>query len=114
MLGELYAASYPRKDRKKLGNYDTPLYIARRILDNIPLEYLRPEERVVADFTCGWGSFLIASQERLSKLSDSDEVPLQRCIYGNDHDKFFTQLARLGLMYTTTKDDWHVDNYVYE
>src|SRR5260370_2547106 len=110
MLLDLYLATYTPKNRKELENYDTPLYLARRILNNIPLEYLRPQERVVADFTCGWGSFLIASQERLSKMSDSDEVPLQQCIYGNDHNKFFAQLARFGLIYTTAKDDWHVDN----
>ena len=110
MLFDLYMTEYTPKDHIKSENYDIPLFLARRILDNIPLEYLRPQERIVADFACGRGSFLIASQERLSALSDSDEVSLQQCIYGNDHDTFFVQLARFGLMYTTTKDDWRVDH----
>jgi type I restriction-modification system DNA methylase subunit len=110
MLPDVYLASYTPQERKKLEDYGTPLYLARRILDNIPLEYLRPQERVVADFSCGWGSFLIAGQERLSKMSDSDKIPLQQSIYGNDQDKFLAQLARFGLLYTTAKDDWRVDN----
>lgn len=110
MLDDFHKTSYRDKKQKKLEIHNVPLYLSHRILDNIPLEFLRPHERVIVDFTCGWGSFLIASQERLSKLSDSDEVPLQSCIYGNDYNKFFTQLARLGLIYTTAKDDWHIDN----
>jgi hypothetical protein len=110
MLSDLYIAKIAPNGYKMIDNYDIPLSLAHRILDNIPLEYLRPQERVVADFTCGWGSFLIACQERLSRLSDSDEVSLQQCIYGNDRDKFFVQLARFGLMYVTAKDDWRIDN----
>jgi len=110
MLGDLYTASYDRESRRQSGNYETPLHLARRILDNIPVEYLPPRERVIADVTCGWGSFLIAGYERLSRLDDSDEIPLQRSLYGNDNDYFFTQLAHLGLIYTTSRDDWRIDN----
>lgn len=110
MLGDLYAVAYEPKVRKRLGNYDTPLYLTRRILEAIPVEYLSPQERVIADLTCGWGSFLIAGYERLSNLSDSSEIPLQHSLHGNDYDKFFTQLAKLGLIHTTSKDDWHIES----
>jgi N-6 DNA methylase len=110
MLGDLYAVAYEPDIRKKLGNYDTPLYLTRRILDTIPIEYLPPDERTITDYTCGWGSFLLAGQERLSKLSDAREMRIQQCIYGNDYDTFFTQLAKIGLMHTTGRDDWHLDN----
>ena len=108
MLGDLYAAAYTPEARKALGNYNTPLYIARRIWEMIPVEYLRPQERVAADMTCGLGSFLIAGYERFSQLSDVKEMSLQKCLYGNDYDPFFAQLAQLGLLYTTSRDDWNI------
>lgn len=110
MLGDLYAAAYDQKVRKNLGNYDTPLYLARRIWDTIPVEYLPPDERVFADITCGWGSFLITGYERLASLSDINETSLQRCLIGNDENTLFTQLAKLGLLHTTHRDDWQIDN----
>lgn len=110
MLGDLYAAAYEKEDRRQLGNYDTPLYLARRILETIPIEQLPPHGRVIADVTCGWGSFLIAGYERIAALSESKEIPLQQYLHGNDVDPFFVQLARLGLMRATLRDDWNVDN----
>jgi len=110
MLGDLYAVAYEKEERKQLGNYDTPLYLARRILEAIPIEQLPPDERVIADVTCGWGSFLIAGYERIVNLSESKRIPLQQYLHGNDVDPFFVQLARLGLMRATVRDDWNVDN----
>lgn len=110
MLGDLYAVAYEATVRKKLGNYDTPLYLARRIWETIPIEYLPPNERVCADITCGWGSFLIAGYERLAGLGDINETPLQRCLVGNDENTLFVQLAKLGLLRITARDDWQVDN----
>lgn len=110
MLGNLYAVAYEPKVRKHLGNYDTPLYITRHILNAIPIEYLPPHERIIADVTCGWGSFLIAGNERLSDLSDAKEISIQQSLYGNDYDVFFTQLAKLGLLHTTHKDDWAISH----
>ncbi len=71
MLSEIYTRAYSKQQRKKLGRFDTPLYLTRRILENIPVEYLPPDQRYTADMTCGWGSFLIAGHERLSNLSDT-------------------------------------------
>lgn len=110
MLGDLYAAAYEKEERKQLGNYDTPLYLTRRILETIPIEQLPPHERVIADVTCGWGSFLIAGYERIANLSESKGISLQQYLHGNDVDPFFVQLARLGLMRATSRDDWNVDN----
>lgn len=109
MLTSIYAAAFSKEQRKKLGRYDTPLYLTRRIWENIPVEYLPPQQRHVVDMTCGWGSFLIAGHERLSLLSDAPSS-LREFLHGNDIDPFTSQLAGLGLLLSTSEDSWHVDH----
>ncbi|MDM8532368.1 N-6 DNA methylase [Anaerolineales bacterium HSG25] len=108
MLTEIYKQAYDNKTRKELGRFDTPLYLTRRIWDNIPVEFLRPENRVTVDMTCGWGSFLIAGYERLSRLSDMQGMKLSDYLYGNDLDPFTAELAKLGLLLSTHTDSWQV------
>jgi len=111
MLKGLYTEAYPdRKTRKDLGRYDTPLFLTRRIWDTIPVEFLPPKNRIIADITCGWGSFLIAGYERLSRISDIRNGSLREYIHGNDTDPFTARLAALGLLISTLDDSWHVDN----
>jgi N-6 DNA Methylase len=108
MLRELYRTAYTKKERKESGSYDTPLYLTRRIWKNIPVEYLSPESRVVADMTCGWGSFLVAGYERLSSLKDMESIILREQLYGNDSADFTAQLAGLGLLLSTSEDSWNI------
>lgn len=111
MLSALYRQAYPDpKQRRELGRYDTPMYLTRRIWDAIPVEFLRPEDRVVADMTCGWGSFLVAAHERLSRTLDMENQKLHNFIYGNDQDEFTAQLAGLALLTSTRQDSWHIDH----
>ncbi len=109
MLSDLYTKAYSKELRRKLGRFDTPLYLTRRILENIPVEYLPPDQRVIADMTGGWGSFLIAGYERLSALNDR-EGSLREQIRGNDIDPFTAQLEGLGLLLSTLEDSWYVDH----
>lgn len=109
MLTEIFSKAYGQEVRKKLGRFDTPLYLTRRIWENIPVEYLPPEKRVIADMTCGWGSFLIAGHERLSNLSDTPQS-LREYLRGNDIDPFTAQLAGLGLLLSTSEDSWYIDD----
>ncbi len=109
MLSEIYIRAYSKEQRKKLGRFDTPLYLTRRIWQNIPVEYLPPQKRYIADMTCGWGSFLIAGHERLSNLSDTS-IYLREFLRGNDIDPFTAKLAGLGLLLSTSEDSWHVDH----
>lgn len=109
MLASIYRAAFSKEQRKKLGRYDTPLYLTRRIWDNIPVEYLPPQQRHVVDMTCGWGSFLIAGHERLAQLSDTPSS-LRSFLHGNDIDPSTAQLAGLGLLLSTSEDSWHVDH----
>ena len=111
MLTKLYREAYPDKeDRKRLGRYDTPLHLTRRIWSNIPVEFLPPEKRVVADMTCGWGSFLIAGFERMSRMIDMKGKSLRNFITGNDKDNFTARLAGLGLLISTSEDSWDIDS----
>jgi hypothetical protein len=109
MLSRIYTAAYSKERRKILGRYDTPLYLTRRIWENIPVEYLPPEQRVVADMTCGWGSFLIAGHERLTNICDA--LPTIRdYLRGNDIDTFTSLLAGLALLLSTSEDSWYIDH----
>lgn len=111
MLTTLYREAYPDKeDRKELGRYDTPLHLTRRIWNNIPVEFLPPEKRVVADMTCGWGSFLIAGYERISRVIDMKGKSLRELITGNDKDNFTARLAGLGLLISTSEDSWDIES----
>ncbi len=110
MLSQLYRTAYDHKQRKRLGRFDTPLYLTRRIWDTIPVEFLPPEQRITVDMTCGWGSFLIAGYDRLSQISDMRSYPLRDYLYGNDSDRFAARLAGLGLLLSTSADHWFVDN----
>lgn len=109
MLSYLWTKAYSKEERKKSGRYDTPLYLTRRIWENIPVEYLPPDQRIIADMTCGWGSFLISGYERLSNLSDIQTSLLRQQLRGNDNNHFTAKLAGLGLLLSTSEDSWHID-----
>lgn len=115
MLSDLYVAAYGSEERKASGRFDTPLYLTRRIWDTLPIEFLPPDQRVVADMTCGWGSFLIAGHDRLAHLADMrddslGESGLQSYVHGNDRNYFTARLAGLGLLVSTSRDSWHIDD----
>lgn len=110
MLRDLYMKAYSKEEQKESGSYDTPLYLTRRIWDTIPVEYLQPEQRIVVDMTCGWGSFLIAGHERLANLSDMQDQSLRNYLHGSDEKYFTARLAGLGLLLSTSEDSWHIDH----
>lgn len=110
MLRGLYLEAYSKEDRRKSGSFDTPLYLTRYIWKQIPVEYLPPEQRVAVDITCGWGSFLIAGYERLSRLSDMKNLSLRDYLRGNDIYHLTARLAGLGLLLSTSEDRWNIDD----
>lgn len=109
LIPELQLSAYTNEQRKQYGLYDTPLYLTRRIWDAIPVEFLPPKERHVADMTCGWGSFLISSHERLCRLTDSPDV-LYPYLHGNDIYGPTHLWAGLGLLLSTFQDSWQIGN----
>lgn len=111
-LEELYIAAYPSKEKRRWeGRYNTPLFLTQRIMANIPIETIRPTERVVVDMTCGVGNFLQAAYGRLSQMTDMQPYKehLRDHIFGNDLDALTAQLASMSLLLTSFTDHWDVE-----
>jgi len=91
-----------------LQRHYTPVAIAERMLELLPLERLRPEERVIFDPAAGSGSLLLAATSRLAGMSDIPEDINQRKIYleqhvaGNDLDQYADLVTQL--RYTLAKE----------
>ena len=84
-----------------LKRHYTPIKVAEKILELLPLERIRPEDRFIFDPAAGSGSLLLAATLRLSQMSDIDDDKTSRKEYlsnhviGNDFDrdaKLITQL----------------------
>lgn len=83
-----------------LNRHYTPVKIAEKMLEALPLERLRPEERYIFDPASGSGSLLLAATSRLASMSD---IPtgtdrnsyLSSHVAGNDLDQYATLIARL-------------------
>lgn len=84
-----------------LQRHYTPVAIAERMLELLPLERLRPEERVIFDPAAGSGSLLLAATSRLAGMSDIPEdinqrnVYLERHVAGNDLDQYAHLVTQL-------------------
>lgn len=84
-----------------LQRHYTPVAIAERMLELLPLERLRPEERVIFDPAAGSGSLLLAATSRLAGMSDIPEDIEKRGIYlsqhvaGNDLDQYADLVTQL-------------------
>ncbi|OYD87969.1 hypothetical protein CDG77_26375 [Nostoc sp. 'Peltigera membranacea cyanobiont' 213] len=84
-----------------LQRHYTPVAIAERMLELLPLERLRPEERVIFDPAAGSGSLLLAATSRLAGMSDIPEDVKERRLYlaqhvaGNDLDQYADLVTQL-------------------
>lgn len=111
MLRAIYQKTFSRETARHLGRFDTPLWLTRQIMEHIPVESLPPNQRQLADMTCGWGSFLVASYERLKALPDVHKPrQLVRQIHGNEGDKLTAELARLALLLVSGHNTWEVNH----
>jgi hypothetical protein len=76
-----------------LNRHYTPIKVAEKMLELLPLERIRPEERVIFDPAAGSGSLLLAATSRLAQMSDipNDEQSrrdyLANHVIGNDLDR---------------------------
>lgn len=118
MLAHFYENALVRQDtRRKLGIYYTPRLLAQRILRRLPVEDLRPEDRIVLDGTCGSGNLLIAAYDRLSELIPAQASPderhdfLRQRLWGIDADPFACEVARLSLLVRDlpNHDGWRIE-----
>jgi N-6 DNA Methylase len=88
-------------DLVDLQQYYTPMALTERILAHLPLERIRPKDRVIFDPTAGSGSFLLAATQRLAAMTDLPDGLAERSSYlakhvvGNDRDPHVKDIAWL-------------------
>jgi type I restriction-modification system DNA methylase subunit len=119
ILGHVYEDYLPKKERKELGEYYTPLEVVQFMLDSI--DY-RPHEDIgrkqVLDPACGSGTFLIEVTERLIQHflrkfnktnvhqlgADEARTILEQVednVYGIDINPFATHITQINLLFHT-------------
>jgi SAM-dependent methyltransferase len=90
--------------RRRLGIHYTPLEVAEKMLRNLPVEDIAPEERQVLDPACGSGTLLVAAHDRLRELhpsywdSSQRHQDLRSRLHGRDRDPLAVELTRLALV----------------
>lgn len=83
-----------------LQQYYTPIALAQQMLEHLPLERIRPGERVIYDPAAGSGSLLLAASYRLVQMADvaihdSPGQLVAKNVLGNDLDPNAQSLTRL-------------------
>lgn len=119
ILGHVYEDYLPKEERKKLGEYYTPLEVVRYILDAVG--YTLGEEiegKKILDPSCGSGTFLVEALRRviqrfLAKFHKSSAHKLEpeeasmilesmrANIYGLDLNIFACHIAEMNLFFQT-------------
>ncbi len=117
MVGKFYASAFVTKElRNQWGIHYTPSILAKTLLRRMPIEELAPNNRILADPTCGSGSLLVAGYERLANATylsipqDERHQRLVGSIFGNDKDEFAAKIARMTLMlfHPPHQNNWKV------
>ncbi|MFV9645523.1 MAG: N-6 DNA methylase, partial [Desulfobacterales bacterium] len=117
MVGKFYASAFVTKElRDQWGIHYTKSLLAKTLLRRMPIEELPPDNRILADPTCGSGSLLMAGYERLANAAylsipqDERHQRLVSTIFGNDKDEFAVKIARMTLMlfHPPHKNNWKV------
>lgn len=105
MVGMFYASAFVTQElRDQWGIHYTPSILAKTLLRRMPIEELPPDNRILADPTCGSGSLLVAGYERLANATylsipqDERHQRLVGSIFGNDKDEFAAKIAKMTLM----------------
>lgn len=86
--------------RREWKLYPTPPDIAWEMVDTIPMEAVPEEKRLVWDGTCGTGTLMVVSMERLRQISDryvKEPEQLTLSLMGNDREPLLADLSRIAL-----------------
>ncbi len=107
-VGRLYEEAIKKLPRElgsddwgDLNRHYTPVKLAEKMLEALPLERLRPEERFIFDPASGSGSLLLAATSRLAGMTDipmgkdSRQEYLRSHVLGNDLDRYASLVAQL-------------------
>lgn len=105
-------------DRKQLGIHYTPPGLAMRLLKDLPVELIAPDDRHVLDPACGSGTLLVAAHDRLRELQpqhwsdDTRHADLAVHLHGYDIDPFASEIARLTLLLHAQPagNGWQIDD----
>jgi len=117
MVGKFYASAFVTKElRDQWGIHYTKSLLAKTLLKRMPIEELSPNNRILADPTCGSGSLLAAGYERLANAAylsipqDERHQRLVGSVFGNDKDALAADIARMTLMlfHPPHKNNWKV------
>lgn len=118
-LSEVYeSALVADEERASLGIHYTPPGLARRLLAELPVEVVPPEQRHVLDPACGSGTLLVAAHDRLRALQPTGWAEEQRHedlrvhLRGFDVDPLAAEIARLALLLNAMPagNGWLVEN----
>ncbi|MEM9808396.1 MAG: N-6 DNA methylase [Cyanobacteria bacterium P01_D01_bin.56] len=106
-VGRLYEEAIKKLPRElgsddlgDLNRHYTPVKLAERMLEALPLERLRPEERFIFDPAAGSGSLLLAATSRLAGMRDiptgeERKEYLRSHVIGNDLDRYASLVTKL-------------------
>lgn len=106
-VGRLYEEAIKKLPRElgsddlgDLNRHYTPVKLAERMLEALPLERLRPEERFIFDPAAGSGSLLLAATSRLAGMKDiptgeDRKEYLRSHVIGNDLDRYASLVTKL-------------------
>lgn len=86
--------------RREWKLYPTPPDIAWEMVKTIPMEAVPEEKRLVWDGTCGTGTLMVVSMERLRQISErytKESGRLTLSLMGNDRQPLLADLSRLAL-----------------
>lgn len=113
ILGDVYQEYLPPAERKRLGEFYTPIEVVRYILDAVGYTpESRLEDKPLLDPACGSGTFLVEAAKRLAKRYDEKlKYPYQpdnakviiegiiNNIHGLDINPFACHIAEMNLLF---------------
>lgn len=113
ILGDVYQEYLPVAERKRLGEFYTPVEVVKYILDAVGYApENRIEDKLLLDPACGSGTFLVEAAKRLAKRYEEKlKYPLQsdnakiiiegivNNIHGLDINPFACHIAEMNLLF---------------
>ncbi|NVM04749.1 MAG: N-6 DNA methylase, partial [Candidatus Helarchaeota archaeon] len=102
ILGERFQETIKKEERKLLGQFYTPEEIVEYIIDRVEIDI----NKKIIDLSCGSGRFLLKAYERLYKIYEEKNYPVNRIhrtilkknLYGIDINPLAVRLTEMNLI----------------